>query len=143
MSQPVLVQGAGSWGTALALVLARNHHQVYLWDIDIDVIREIKSDKCNRKYLPGIKIPANILAVEKIEEIPIKVKKIIIRVRNIIRISKVIKVLIFINVNIFGIVTGVSIGIFCRPGKVGEGGGGVVLLGGGHAYSFKTIIDIK
>ena len=50
MSQPVLVQGAGSWGTALSLVLARYHDQVYLWDIDIDVIREIKSDKCNRKY---------------------------------------------------------------------------------------------
>jgi len=76
-SQPVLVQGAGSWGTALALVLARNHHQVYLWDIDLDVIREIKSDRYNRKYLPGIKIPANILPIEKIEEIPIEVKKII------------------------------------------------------------------
>ena len=42
-SQPVLVQGAGSWGTALALVLARNHHQVYLWDIDIDVKRLLLS----------------------------------------------------------------------------------------------------
>ena len=44
-SQPVLVQGAGSWGTALALVLARNHHQVYLWDINLEMIREIKFDK--------------------------------------------------------------------------------------------------
>ena len=76
-SQPVLVQGAGSWGTALALVLARNHHQVYLWDIDLDVIREIKSDRYNRRYLPEIKIPDNILPIEKIEDTPVEVKKII------------------------------------------------------------------
>ena len=49
-SQPVLVQGAGSWGTALALVLARNHHQVYLWDINLEMIREIKLVGYNRKY---------------------------------------------------------------------------------------------
>ena len=46
-SQPVLVQGAGSWGTALALILARNGHQVFLWDIDLDLIREIKLDRYN------------------------------------------------------------------------------------------------
>ena len=52
MSQPVLVQGAGSWGTALALVLARNNHQVYLWDIDSDVIEDIKLRRHNARYLP-------------------------------------------------------------------------------------------
>ena len=76
-SQPVLVQGAGSWGTALALILARNGHQVLLWDIDLDLIREIKSDRYNRKYLPDIKLPDNIIAIEKIEDAPFVVKKII------------------------------------------------------------------
>ena len=52
MTQPVLVQGAGSWGTALALVLARNNHQVYLWDIDSDVIEDIKLRRHNARYLP-------------------------------------------------------------------------------------------
>ena len=50
MTQPVLVQGAGSWGTALALVLARNNHQVYLWDIDSDVIEDIKLRRYNARY---------------------------------------------------------------------------------------------
>jgi len=76
-SQPVLVQGAGSWGTALALILARNGHQVFLWDIDFDLIREIKLDRHNKKYLPGVKIPDNVLPIEKIEDTPIEVRKII------------------------------------------------------------------
>ena len=76
-SQPVLVQGAGSWGTALALILARNGHQVLLWDIDLELIREIKLDRHNKKYLPDIKIPDNILPIEKIEDAPVVVKKII------------------------------------------------------------------
>ena len=59
MSQPVLVQGAGSWGTALALVLARNNHQVYLWDIDSDVIEDIKLRRHNARYLPEIGISSH------------------------------------------------------------------------------------
>ena len=76
-SQPVLVQGAGSWGTALALVLARNRHQVFLWDINLDLIKEIKLHRQNRKYLPGIEIPDNILPIEKIEDTSAEVRKII------------------------------------------------------------------
>ena len=77
MSQPVLVQGAGSWGTALALVLARNNHQVYLWDIDSDVIEDIKLRRYNARYLPEIEIPKNIYPIVKSEEIPAEVEKVI------------------------------------------------------------------
>ena len=77
MSQPVLVQGAGSWGTALALVLARNNHQVYLWDIDSDVIEDIKLRRHNARYLPEIEIPKNIYPIVKCEEIPPEIKKVI------------------------------------------------------------------
>ena len=77
MSQPVLVQGAGSWGTALALVLARNNHQVYLWDIDSDVIEDIKLRRRNARYLPEIEIPKNIYPIVKSEEIPHEIKKVI------------------------------------------------------------------
>ena len=77
MTQPVLVQGAGSWGTALALVLARNNHQVFLWDIDTHVIKDMKSQRCNTKYLPEIEIPKNIYPIVKSEEIPAEVEKVI------------------------------------------------------------------
>ena len=56
----LLVAGAGSWGTALALVLARNGHQVYLWDHDLEHLRNLEEKRCNEKYLPGIHLPDNI-----------------------------------------------------------------------------------
>ena len=37
-SQSLLVQGAGSWGTALAMVLSRNCYQIYLWDTNLDTV---------------------------------------------------------------------------------------------------------
>lgn len=62
-SQEVLVIGAGSWGTALALVLARNGHRVFLWDIIEAHIREINSSGSNERYLPGIEFPDGLLAI--------------------------------------------------------------------------------
>lgn len=49
--------GAGSWGTALAMVLARNGHRVVLWDIDTDVLDDINRSGENRQYLPGHPLP--------------------------------------------------------------------------------------
>jgi glycerol-3-phosphate dehydrogenase (NAD(P)+) len=68
--QPVLVLGAGSWGTALALVLARNQHPVYLWDIDADLINTLTREKCNTRYIPGIAFPENLNPVSAIDMIP-------------------------------------------------------------------------
>lgn len=62
MSRQVLVIGGGSWGTALALVLARNGHTVFLWDIIREHIDEIKRSRRNERYLPGIDLPDNLLA---------------------------------------------------------------------------------
>ena len=56
----VAMIGAGSWGTALALVLNDNKHQVSCWTIDEDTINDVKSKKENTKYLPGIPIPESI-----------------------------------------------------------------------------------
>ena len=41
----VAIAGAGSWGTALAMVLADNGHDVRLWGIDTDQIKEINAQK--------------------------------------------------------------------------------------------------
>ena len=69
-SQSLLVQGAGSWGTAWAMVLSRNCYQIYLWDTNLDTIKAIRSNRCNERYLPGQKIPENIIPIESIEEAP-------------------------------------------------------------------------
>jgi len=55
----VAVLGAGSWGTALAILLARNGHDVRLWGLPEQVDRLIK-DRENREYLPGIALPTDL-----------------------------------------------------------------------------------
>lgn len=52
--------GAGSWGTALAILLAKNGHKVTLWS---KVEEEVKLLSENREHihrLPGVKLPASI-----------------------------------------------------------------------------------
>jgi glycerol-3-phosphate dehydrogenase (NAD(P)+) len=52
--------GAGSWGTALALVLARKDYQVSLWSHTPERVAEIERERENRHYLPGFPLPGNI-----------------------------------------------------------------------------------
>lgn len=54
------VIGAGSWGTALAIVLADNGHDVRLWGHKKNQIEEINDDHTNEQYLPGISLPKTI-----------------------------------------------------------------------------------
>ncbi len=54
------VAGGGSWGTAIGAWLARNGHQVRIWDIDSAVISDINDTRCNSRYLPGCELPGNL-----------------------------------------------------------------------------------
>ncbi|MDG4549587.1 MAG: NAD(P)-dependent glycerol-3-phosphate dehydrogenase [Candidatus Contendobacter sp.] len=56
----VAVLGPGSWGTALALLLARNGHAVRLWGHDLEEIAPLRRDRENRRYLPGIPFPSTL-----------------------------------------------------------------------------------
>ncbi|MBL1141729.1 MAG: NAD(P)-dependent glycerol-3-phosphate dehydrogenase [Proteobacteria bacterium] len=73
-ARSVLVLGAGSWGSALALALARNGHAVYLWDIDSELIKNLKNDKCNKRYIPDVTFPDNLYPVDAIEQVPTDIK---------------------------------------------------------------------
>lgn len=57
----VAVLGAGSWGTALAIVLADNGHHVRLWGQRQEQIDEINEKHTNEKYLPNIHLPEAIV----------------------------------------------------------------------------------
>lgn len=64
------VLGAGNMGTAVAQILASNGHKVKLWNWegDLEPLKQINKYHENKKYLPGIKLSANILATEKISD---------------------------------------------------------------------------
>lgn len=76
----VAILGAGSWGTALALVLADNNVEVKLWGHKSEVISEINQAHKNEKYLPGVKLPEAIVALSSLEEALENVDVIVIAV---------------------------------------------------------------
>ena len=66
--QKVTVIVAGSWGTALASVLASNHPDVYIWTRNENQAHEINEHHTNKKYLPNQALPTNIRATTNMEE---------------------------------------------------------------------------
>lgn len=62
MSKAIAVVGAGSWGTALARLLAQKGNDVRLWAYEQSVVESIQSYAQNTIYLPGISLPGNLTA---------------------------------------------------------------------------------
>ncbi len=69
--------GAGSWGTALAMVLADNGHHVHMWSRREDQAREINLQHTNTKYLPHIELSEFISCSTNLEEV-IKGKPVVL-----------------------------------------------------------------
>ena len=57
----VAVLGAGSWGTALAVLLARNGHTTLLWGRDEAALAAIARCGSNERYLPGQRLPPGLV----------------------------------------------------------------------------------
>jgi glycerol-3-phosphate dehydrogenase (NAD(P)+) len=64
----ISVLGAGGWGTTLAILLHYNGHNVTLWEYKKSYARHLLKTRINTDYLPGIKIPKEILITHDIEE---------------------------------------------------------------------------
>lgn len=60
------VLGAGSWGTAIAIHLARAGHQVRVWGNEPDVLAQIQERQMNERYLPGVLCPPTLKAVDSL-----------------------------------------------------------------------------
>lgn len=58
----VAVVGAGSWGTAVAGIVATNADEVALWARDPGLAQRIEDSHENGTYLPGIALPSNVHA---------------------------------------------------------------------------------
>ena len=56
----IAVLGAGSWGTALAIQIARAYPEVVLWDISPEHVAAMQEQRCNPFYLPDIPFPETL-----------------------------------------------------------------------------------
>ena len=64
----IAVVGAGSWGTALAIVAAESGHEVRLWSRNSEVVNAITRTHNNSVYLPDAQIPSGVRATSDIGE---------------------------------------------------------------------------
>ena len=76
-SKKIGILGAGGWGTALSLVLYQNKHRISLWEFDEEALSEFNITRENKKFLPGVKIPEDILLTSNLKDV-IKNNEIII-----------------------------------------------------------------
>lgn len=64
---PTLVIGAGAWGTALAIAIARKGHEVSLWGRDPEQMAAMQASRSNARYLPGISFPPQLKLIADFE----------------------------------------------------------------------------
>jgi len=81
MSNTILVLGAGSWGTALAIQLAQNKsNKVLLWSWKEEHCNQMLSEKQNSQFLPGCYFPENLEVISQWQKVINKVDNILIGV---------------------------------------------------------------
>jgi glycerol-3-phosphate dehydrogenase (NAD(P)+) len=68
MRTKVATIGAGNWGTALSASLAALGHEVRLWAFEKEVVESIRARRENGLFMPGIRLPGNILPTEDLGE---------------------------------------------------------------------------
>jgi glycerol-3-phosphate dehydrogenase (NAD(P)+) len=67
----IAILGGGSWGTGLAVVLScsRRKHEMRLWVRDSALAESIERERENKKYLPGISLPACVKSSSQLDEV--------------------------------------------------------------------------
>lgn len=63
------ILGAGSWGTTVAALIAKNTVPALLWARNKKTADEINTKHTNERYLPGAKLPKQLLATDDIEQV--------------------------------------------------------------------------
>ena len=68
-AKPIIaVLGAGSWGTALAVLIARNGYRTLFWGHDAARQARLAHERENARYLPGVRFPENLIIREDLIE---------------------------------------------------------------------------
>jgi glycerol-3-phosphate dehydrogenase (NAD(P)+) len=69
MNKKIAVLGAGSWGSTLAILAARNGCQTLLWGHDPEHMASLARDRENQRYLPGLAFPENLIITSDLAEV--------------------------------------------------------------------------
>jgi glycerol-3-phosphate dehydrogenase (NAD(P)+) len=67
-AEPMTVVGAGSWGTALAILLAREGHPTQLWGRDAAQLNTMRLGRSNQRYLPDASFPDMLSVTAELRE---------------------------------------------------------------------------
>lgn len=112
--------GGGSFGTALAVLLANKGNEVTVYDKDESVISDINTNKRNKKYLPELIIPDGVMATLNIKEAVKDVDFVVIAVpSHVVRIvAKELSPIINDKATVISIAKGIEEGTDKRLSEV-------------------------
>lgn len=89
----IAVLGAGSWGTALAIHLARLGHDVRLWGRDAALVADLRDRRANAVYLPDSVLPPGVSPTAALDEALAAVSLVVVAVpshglRGVVRAAR-------------------------------------------------------
>jgi len=67
--QHISIIGDGGWGTTIAIYLAKKGYRINLWGPFPSYLRQIKAKRMNPKFLPGIRIPQNVIINDNLHQV--------------------------------------------------------------------------
>jgi glycerol-3-phosphate dehydrogenase (NAD(P)+) len=94
MSAIIAVIGAGAWGTAVAKVIAEKGKEVVIWSLEEETRDDINLRHENVHYLPGVKLPENLIASSDIVEVASEREFIILAVPSLYLLQTVKQILL-------------------------------------------------
>lgn len=114
--------GAGSWGTAIGVLLSKKGYSVKMWDRKKETLDEINISRENIKYLPGVLIPSGLSAVASLEECVSGVDIIVIAVPSqaVRSVCEQFKDLVSDNQIFVSLAKGIEIGSLKRMSEILE-----------------------
>lgn len=68
MNKKISIIGAGSWGTALSILLAKSGYNVSMWSCFEEEIKMINTKREHLDKLPGVLIPEGVICTDNVEE---------------------------------------------------------------------------
>ncbi|WP_055667931.1 NAD(P)H-dependent glycerol-3-phosphate dehydrogenase [Desnuesiella massiliensis] len=130
--------GGGSFGTALATLLAKKGNRISIWDRDASVVKDINENRKNSRYMKELVIPENITAHLSMEEALVEADYVIVSVPSHVVRSLCEKAKAFIpkKAIIISIAKGIEEGSLKRISEIIEeelGNPVVILSGPSHA----------